>query len=178
MTDEAPTPPADTQAPTSEPAPAPEPETTAASTETAQPEATPSLEATQTKSTPEAPFGAVEAPRASENLEAVIDTIPQNTPVAPEPQTAQTVPAQPFTTVIRPHGDIAKARAKIQETKHKKLEKIMAKLTEKGRITNDEVEKLLHISDATATRYLSALEKENRIRQTGKTGSAVFYEKI
>ena len=67
----------------------------------------------------------------------------------------------------------------------------MARLTEKettpkssedtasGRgITNDEVEKLLHVSDATATRYLQALEKENKIKQTGVTGKAVFYEKI
>lgn len=84
-------------------------------------------------------------------------------------------------------GDIAKARAKIQETKHKKLDKIMAALDGKGpttlklrgvnKITNDEVEKLLRVSDATATRYLQTLEKEGKIQQVGVTGKAVWYEK-
>lgn len=179
MPDETTTPPVDTQTPPSEPVPAPEPATTATSPETAQPEIAPTPEAPQTESAPEAPSGAVEAPRGSENLEAVIDTTPQNTSVAnPEPQTAQTVPAQSATAVIRPHGDLALANAKIQEAKRKKLDKIMAKLSEKGRITNDEVEKLLRVSDATATRYLQALEKEGKVKQTGKTGMAVFYEKI
>lgn len=75
-------------------------------------------------------------------------------------------------------GDLALANAKIQEAKRKKLDKIMARLSEKVRITNDEVEKLLRVSDATATRYLQALEKENKIKQTGSTGTGVFYEKL
>ena len=50
--------------------------------------------------------------------------------------------------------------------------------TSSPQVTNDEVEKLLHVSDATATRYLSALEKEGRIRQVGKTGHGVVYSKI
>ena len=44
-------------------------------------------------------------------------------------------------------------------------------------IGDDEVEKLLHVSDATATRYLSELEKEGKIKQVGKTGKAVTYIK-
>jgi len=46
------------------------------------------------------------------------------------------------------------------------------------KITNDEVEKFLHVSDATATRYLSQLEKERKIKQNGKTGRGVSYSKI
>jgi predicted HTH transcriptional regulator len=34
------------------------------------------------------------------------------------------------------------------------------------------------VSDATATRYLEILEKENKIKQTGKTGKGVTYTKI
>jgi predicted HTH transcriptional regulator len=45
-------------------------------------------------------------------------------------------------------------------------------------ITNDEVEKYLHVSDATATRYLSILEKEGKIKQNGKTGKGVLYTKL
>ncbi len=54
----------------------------------------------------------------------------------------------------------------------------MQALNTKNKITNDEVEKLLRVSDATATRYLSALEKEGKIRQVGKTGHGVVYSKI
>lgn len=50
--------------------------------------------------------------------------------------------------------------------------------SETGKITNNDIEKLLGVSDATATRYLDELEKEGLIRQVGKTGNAVYYEKI
>jgi Fic family protein len=50
--------------------------------------------------------------------------------------------------------------------------------SETGKITNNDIEKLLGISDATATRYLDELEKEGLIRQVGKTGGGVYYEKI
>ena len=42
----------------------------------------------------------------------------------------------------------------------------------------DQVGELLHVSDATATRYLEILEKENKIKQVGKTGKGVSYTKI
>ena len=54
----------------------------------------------------------------------------------------------------------------------------MLALTTKNKITNDEVEKLLHVSDATATRYLCALKKEKKNKQVGKTGHGVVYQKI
>ena len=44
-----------------------------------------------------------------------------------------------------------------------------------GKITNNDVEKLLNVSDATATNYLQELENENKIEQIGKTGRSVFY---
>ena len=72
---------------------------------------------------------------------------------------------------------LTKARATIQDRKRKKLEKILEMLNTKEKITNDEVEKLLHVSDATATRYLSELEKQGKIRQVGRTGKAVAYTK-
>ena len=73
---------------------------------------------------------------------------------------------------------IAKAQQAIQFGKRKKLDRVMSLFAKRTNITNDEVEKLLHVSDATATRYLSILEKENKIKQTGKTGKAVSYSKI
>ncbi len=44
-------------------------------------------------------------------------------------------------------------------------------------ITNNEVEKLVGVSDATATRYLEELELFGVVRQVGKEGSAVHYKK-
>ena len=44
------------------------------------------------------------------------------------------------------------------------------------RITNDEVQELLGVADATATRYLEALEQEGAIVQVGKEGRSVYYK--
>jgi len=73
---------------------------------------------------------------------------------------------------------LKKAKLAIQSRKRKKLDKIMTLFLKNSKITNDEVEKFLHVSDATAERYLNILEKENKIKQVGKTGHAVAYIKI
>ena len=71
-----------------------------------------------------------------------------------------------------------KAKLAIQSRKRKKLDKVMTMFAKQTKISNDEVEKFLHVSDATAERYLNILEKENKIKQVGKTGHAVSYTKI
>jgi len=71
---------------------------------------------------------------------------------------------------------LAKASEKIQFNKKKKLEKIAALARQKGKITNADVCKLLRVSNATAFRYLNILEKQGKIKQTGKTGRDVFYQ--
>src|SRR3989338_11312284 len=73
---------------------------------------------------------------------------------------------------------LAKGRAKVQEKKQKKLDKIVELLNTKDKVSNADVEKALRVSDATATRYLSALQKQGKIRKVGKTGRSVFYAKI
>ena len=93
-------------------------------------------------------------------------------PAAPAPVVASANPARLARDLL------VKARATIQQRKQKKLEKIVEYISAKGKISNDQVEKLLHVSDATATRYLSALEKQGRIKQVGKTGKAVTYTRI
>ena len=70
-----------------------------------------------------------------------------------------------------------KGPAARKEKVRQRLAKIMDVLNEKASITNDEVEKLLRVSDATATRYLEQLEKEGRVVQIGKTGRGVLYRK-
>lgn len=88
--------------------------------------------------------------------------------------TAQIPVNEPFAKLTL----LAKAREMIQFRKRKKLEKIMGMFLKQASITNDEVEKLLHVSDATATRYLSQLEKEGKITQVGRTGKSVSYSRI
>ncbi|MCK5059754.1 MAG: hypothetical protein KAR00_01235 [Candidatus Pacebacteria bacterium] len=73
---------------------------------------------------------------------------------------------------------LVKARAKIQERRRKKLDKVVALFETKPQITNKDIQKLLRISSATAVRYLDILEAENRIKQVGNTGKSVFYTKI
>ena len=71
-----------------------------------------------------------------------------------------------------------KARAKIQERKSKKLDKIMTLFNTNPQITNKDIQKLLRTSRVSAFRYLNTLEQENRIKQVGNTGKSVFYTKI
>lgn len=59
-----------------------------------------------------------------------------------------------------------------------KKEKILGLLKDKNKITNNDVEKLLGVSDASATNYLQELENEDKIKQVGKTGRSVYYELI
>ena len=56
--------------------------------------------------------------------------------------------------------------------------KILNIFETKDFLVNNDVEVLLGVSDATATRYLDELEKEGVIRQKGKTGKYVTYQKI
>lgn len=70
---------------------------------------------------------------------------------------------------------LTKANLTIKLRKQKKLLKVMTLFAKKSHITNDDVEKLLHVSDATALRYLSQLKKENKITQIGKTRQGVTY---
>ncbi len=48
----------------------------------------------------------------------------------------------------------------------------------KNKITNDDIQKLLGVSDATAVRYLDELEKEGALKQVGKTGKYTYYSKV
>ncbi len=66
----------------------------------------------------------------------------------------------------------------ISEQSEKKAEnkqKILAFVHGHGKIQNNDVEKLVGVSNATAERYLSELEKEGRIIQNGTIGQSVFY---
>lgn len=64
-----------------------------------------------------------------------------------------------------------------QQLKYKQdnLQKILEYLNSKDKVTNNEVERLLKVSDATAERYLNELKKEGLIEQVGESGRGVYY---
>ena len=146
-----------------------------------------------------------EIPPVQEQKSEPIPT-PETPPAPPEPATAQIPPTEPLGSVNEPKVSkpepapifspaptpaepvspkpnlarqlIAKAREAIQNRKRKKIDRILDLFAKRINITNNQVADFLHISDATATRYLQILENENRIKQVGKTGKGVKYEKI
>lgn len=61
------------------------------------------------------------------------------------------------------------------DEKEARKEKIMALITERGQVQNDDVQALLGVSDASAERYLNELEAEGKITQHGTTGQSVVY---
>lgn len=82
-------------------------------------------------------------------------------------------------------ANIAKNNTKNGFIKRQSEEKVRNKeaiigLMESGNqpLTNNHVEQMLGISDATAERYLQELETEGVVRQVGNTGRDVFYEKV
>src|SRR3989344_4312357 len=85
-------------------------------------------------------------------------------PVLQREETAGELPQQHAVTrrITGQKGNLAKLR-----------EHVAAKET----VTNDEVERLLGVSDATATRYLEELEQEGLLRQVGAEGSGVHYKR-
>jgi hypothetical protein len=98
-----------------------------------------------------------------------IFSVPASTPTPAEPVSPKPNLARQL---------IAKAREAIQSRKRKKIDHVMDLFAKRTNITNNQVADFIHVSDATATRYLEILENENRIRQVGKTGKGVKYEKI
>ena len=74
---------------------------------------------------------------------------------------------------------IDKEKTEKENNKNKILEFLKNGLTDSTnplQITNNDVEKLIGVSDATAERYLNELEQEGKIKQIGLTGQSVHYE--
>jgi len=133
---------------------------------------------------PEAPEGPTSPSTTvlGQTLESPI-SVPE--PQNPSPAPVQTaveppptpVPAPQPTVVIQapnPRSFLAKALEKIQFRKRAKLEKIVRLATEKKSIANDQVQKLLYVSDATASRYLLQLVRDGRLRKVGPDGRARY----
>tara|TARA_B100001971_G_C18258868_1_gene584756 strand:- start:2821 stop:3117 length:297 start_codon:yes stop_codon:yes gene_type:complete len=71
---------------------------------------------------------------------------------------------------------IAKIVEERSSRKEENKKKIVEYLKKNQKITNNEVEKLVSVSDSTATDYLQELEEEGKIEQQGKEGRSVYYQ--
>ena len=91
------------------------------------------------------------------------------TPQAPQPQSLAQQDGRGFIM-----GLLIKAQAKIQFNKQKKLDKIIQLAQKKQTLTNDDVQKLLRVSDATATRYLVKLVEQGRLMRVGSPRDAKY----
>lgn len=61
--------------------------------------------------------------------------------------------------------------------KIRNISKLIEFVNKKEKITNNDVERELKVSNATATRYLDELEEIGKIKQVGRTGKSVYYIK-
>lgn len=151
----------------SPPQPTPEPQV---ETPTSLPPETPASEA----NAPAPPTSEIpqQTPSTETNASSVSEPLQSVQTPAPPSQPETSASSASFVLTL-----LAKARAAIQIKKRKKLDRIMEEVAKEGSITNDQVEKLLHVGDTTATRYLTALVKEGKLRRIGTTGKHVRYEK-
>lgn len=69
-------------------------------------------------------------------------------------------------------------KPRVLETRKKRenKEKILTLFQTHESVINNDIEKLLGVSDATATRYLSELERDGKVEQVGTTGRGVDYK--
>lgn len=87
----------------------------------------------------------------------------------PEQQPTPPPPTPPPQSSNWSKVDPSRARAGRVKRVEENLEKILRLAQTKESITNDMVEKLLHVSGATATRYLNMLVLRGKLWREGKT---------
>ncbi|MBP9711332.1 MAG: winged helix-turn-helix transcriptional regulator [Candidatus Pacebacteria bacterium] len=104
------------------------------------------------------------------------DSAPATQDASPATSSADIVPVVVATQEAKkdPRSLLTKALDALQVGKRKKLEKVVALAQKKGRISNDDVQKALRVSDATATRYLSQLVKEGRLKSSGVRAGMIY----
>ena len=92
--------------------------------------------------------------------EQVIFSAPLSTPIA-----------NPLKLILQ------KCKQAIFNKKQKKLEKILELAKKKNKVTNDDVQKLVLVSDKTAERYLAELTGRGKLNKAGST-SQIYYQII
>ena len=126
-------------------------------TETKQePETIPKIEPQTEQETPTQPTTQETTPPIAETPKEEVKTTPP-----PQTKTIEKIVYKTDPNIITKL--LNKARAKIQERKRKKLDKIMLLFNTNTQITNKDVQKLLRTTRVSSFRYLNILESENKI---------------
>ena len=150
--------------------------------EPARPESVEGVEGLPTEVAPAEPAAAAAAPASVEPTDEVRPHQPEPvTPPVPEPVVEPVAPPPPAAPAAPPPEAAASPapaptprpstgahmREVVRAKKQARLEKIVALAIEKRVKTNDDVQKRLGVSDATATNYLRELVRQGRLKKTG-----------
>jgi hypothetical protein len=123
-----------------------------------------------------------DAVSATDKSNVTETTIPTNTPDAqPEPTPTPTSADDatlPLFSLASLHLLLKKAQVALRERKQKRIDSIMNLFEANQTLTSKSVSRHVHVSQSTAQRYLSLLERQGKVRQIGKTGRRVVYVKI
>jgi hypothetical protein len=120
-----------------------------------------------------APTPATDESPISEPVQSIPVQVPP--PASAQPLQAPTPVTQPNSSESIQFRSIqARGRTKIQTNREEKLDKLIQFAQKKQIIDNEEVQVLLHISSATATRYLEALVKQGRLVREGSPRHAKY----
>jgi Fic family protein len=103
-----------------------------------------------------------------------VQSVPVSAPTSQTPIAEQTQPSAQQDQVGFIHSLLIKAQAKIQSNKQKKLNEIIQLAQKKQIIKNEDVQKLLRISSATATRYLVKLVQQGHLIRIGSLRDAKY----
>jgi hypothetical protein len=105
-------------------------------------------------------------------VQPVPDQSESQSPHAPTSAIPQSEPISGESPAFR---DIqARGRSKIQTNRQEKLDKLIQFAQKKQVIDNEEIQMLLHVSSATATRYLEDLVKEGHLVSEGSPRHAKY----
>lgn len=117
-------------------------------------------------------------------VETATESTTESTAESAAETKTESVPVVPVLHPRAHHGtpeSRVKARAATQTKIQNRLDLVMKFLEEKGpggKIRNDDVEKLLGVSDNTAMRYLGRLTKEGKLKRIGRTGKYTHYTRV
>jgi hypothetical protein len=145
----------------------------------------PEEQATPAETVPDtAPVATIPELAVSPVLKTPIPEVSVSTPKPATPEPAsQPLPSVASSPATGPHFgrySVSEAQALAIEAKRsrvqKMLDRIMAAVGKQGSITNDETEQLLHVSDRTASKYLTRLFKSGLLSRIG-SNRHIRYEK-
>lgn len=140
----------------------------------------PTISPEPASSAPETSFGDLTEKTLAEEPTINIEPIEAPKPVQPPlPPVASAKEGSSPQTVIEAKADFSVKRQQALQTRRKKREdhlaKILALVSQKGKIHNSDIVTFLRVSQSTATNYLHSLVKDGKIKKEGKAKATVYF---